>query len=63
MLPRTVDIELDCSSSQNMVFSSKGNKISKRVEAGHTEFMMHSMALSNSNKFVRSAKCILKEIS
>jgi len=33
------------------------------VEAGHTEFMMHAMALPNANKFVRTAKCVLKEIN
>ena len=63
MVGRTVDILLDCSTSQNMLFSSKTNKIEKRVDAGHIEFMMHSMAVPNANKFVRSAKCIVKEIT
>ena len=61
-MPRPVEVTLDCSSSQNMIYSSKTNKLSKVIESGHTEFMMHSMALPNVNKFVRSAKCILKEI-
>ena len=46
-----------------MLFSSKGNKLTKRIEAGHTEFMMHSMAMPNISKFVRSAKCIVKEVN
>ena len=63
MVGRTVDIHLDCSSSQNMLFSSKGSKISKRVDAGHIEFMMHTMAIPNEQKFVRSAKCQITEAS
>ena len=45
-----------------MIYSSKNSKIQKRIEAGHTEFMMHSMAIPNANKFVRSAKCTLKDV-
>jgi hypothetical protein len=58
-----MEITLDCSSSQHMLFSSKTNKITKRIEPGHTEFMMHSMAVPNVAKFVRSAKCIVREIA
>jgi len=45
-----------------MIFSSKSSKLSKKVEAGHIEFMMHSMAMPNAPKFVRSAKCHISEI-
>lgn len=62
MVGRSVDINLDCSQSQNMIFSSKSSKLSKKVEAGHIEFMMHSMAVPNAPKFVRSAKCHISEI-
>ena len=51
------------SKSENMTFSSKENKITKRAEGNHTEFMLHSMALPNATKFVRSAKCSVKEVS
>lgn len=63
MVGRTVDVHLDCSASQNMLFSSKSSKVSKRVEAGHVEFMMHAMAVPNAGKFVRSAKCSTTEVS
>jgi len=46
-----------------MIFSSKSNKISKRVDAGHVEFMMHGMAIPNIAKFVRSAKCHISDIN
>ncbi len=58
-----MDITLDCSSSQHMLFSSKTNKITKRIDPGQTEFMMHSLAIPNAAKFVRSAKCIVKEVT
>lgn len=61
-MSRPVDITLDCSKSENMTFSSKESKITKRAESNNTEFMMHSMALPNAAKFVRSAKCSVKEV-
>ena len=63
MVGRTVDIHLDCSASQNMIFSSKSSKISKRVDGGHIEFMMHSMAVPNTPKFIRSAKCHITDVA
>ena len=62
MVGRTVDITLDCSSSQNMLYSSKTARMTKRVDGGHIQFMMHSMAAPNAAKFVRSAKCQISEI-
>jgi len=63
MLGRSVDASLDCSASQNMIFSSRTAEIKKRVEPGMTEFMMHAMALPNATQFARSAKCHIKEVS
>ena len=62
MVGRTVDIHLDCSASQNMLYSSKTSRVSRRVDAGHVEFVMHSMAVPNAGKFVRSAKCSVSDI-
>lgn len=45
-----------------MLYSSKTGKVSRRVDAGHVEFIMHSMAVPNLSKFVRSAKCTVSEI-
>lgn len=63
MVGRTIDMTLDCSASQNMLYSSKLSKVSKRIDAGHVEFMMHTMAQPSASKFVPSAKCSIKEVN
>lgn len=59
---KTMDVTIDCSASQNMLFSTKGEVIKKRVEPGKLEFMLHAQALQSAEQFVRSAKCWFEEV-
>jgi hypothetical protein len=52
-----IEVEVDCSRSENMVFSVEGGVIKKRVKKNDLVFMMHSQALPSADKFKRSAKC------
>lgn len=45
-----------------MLHSSKTNRVSKQVQAGQTEFMMHTMSKPNVTNFKRGVKCIQREI-
>lgn len=54
---QAIEANLDCSGSENMIFSSKYPVIKKRVEPGQTEFMMHAMAIPKVDNYVRTAKC------
>ena len=53
---QAIEVTLDCSASENMLFSAKIPLVKKRIEAGQLEFMMHSMAVPSVESFVRSAK-------
>jgi hypothetical protein len=44
-LDRPIEITLDCSASQNMLFSTRTNTIKKRVDPGKLEFILHAQAL------------------
>lgn len=52
---------VDCTSSRNMVFSEKGGKITKMVEPGQIEFMIHSEAAPGAEEFAKGAQCLFKE--
>mmetsp|Transcript_33587 Transcript_33587/g.38165 ORF Transcript_33587/g.38165 Transcript_33587/m.38165 type:complete len:826 (+) Transcript_33587:44-2521(+) len=52
-----IEVTLDCSKSQQMLFSASGNTIKKRIEPGQLEFMLHALAEPSAETFVRSAKC------
>jgi hypothetical protein len=58
---KPLDILLDFSKSENMLYSSLENRIKKMVMPGQIEFMMHTMAKPNSAKFSRSVNCQVNE--
>ena len=48
---RELKIKLDCSKSENMLFSTPNSIVTKTISKGETEFFMHCMAHpSNENK-------------
>ena len=55
-------VQLDCSKSENMLFSSASKVIEKEIEPGTTVFMMHSMVVPSSGQFKRSAECKVLEV-
>ena len=59
---KQADATLDCSESQDMIFSSRTDTITKRVDASATEFMMHAMVKPNANQFTRKEVCRMKEV-
>lgn len=59
---KALEVTLDCTSSKNMVFSEQSGKITKVVEPGAIEFMMHAEATPGAEEFARGAQCIYKEI-
>lgn len=54
---QAIEVTLDCAGSENMVFSTKGSYVRKRIEPGQLEFMLHAMAIPSADTFVRSARC------
>ena len=54
--PQAIEVNLDCSESENMVFSSKLPVVKKRVEPGQLEFIMHAMAVPKVDNYVRTAR-------
>ena len=54
---QAIEACLDCSASNNMIFSSKNPVVKKRVEPGQMEFMIHAMAVPKVDNYVRTAKC------
>ena len=58
---KKIKVRLDCSKSESMLFSTPTSIIEKTIEAGATEFFMHSMAAPSEGKFVRSAECTILE--
>jgi len=61
LMGRQVDIKLDFTKSQNMLFSSKENATTKTIEPNQTEFMMHTMARPQAPEFKRHVKCTVRE--
>jgi hypothetical protein len=59
---KALEITLDCTSSRNMVFSEANGKITKVIEPGCIEFMMHAEAAPGAEEFARGAQCIYKEV-
>lgn len=57
-----IEISLDFSKSQNMLYSSRDPKMVKRIQAQCTEFMMHTRAMPTALDFSRSVKITLKEL-
>lgn len=43
-----------------MYFSTKGPVVTKLVDPGQMEFMLHTMAIPSTDNFVRSARCSWK---
>lgn len=62
MTNKPLDISLDFSKSENMLFSSRDSKIKKMVLPNQVEFMMHTMSKPSSSKFKRHVKCDVKEV-
>ena len=59
---KALDIMLDFSKSENMLYSSRESRIKKVVMPGQVEFMMHTMAKPSSAKFSRSVNCTVSEV-
>jgi calpain-15 len=52
-----IEANLDCSGSENMIFSTNTTLVKRRIEPGKMEFMLHALAHPSVDTFVRSAKC------
>ena len=52
-----IEVNLDCSESENMVFSEDNGKIIKYVGSRDFAFMISALALPDAESFVRSARC------
>ena len=50
-------MKLDCSKSENMLFSTPTPCIEKWIEPLETEFFMHAVAIPSRGKFKRVAEC------
>lgn len=53
---------IDCNSSRNMVFSETSGKVTKVIEPGQTEFLMHAEAAPGAEEFARGSVCTYKEV-
>lgn len=58
---KPLEITLDCNNSSNMVFSENKGKITKIIDPGCYEFMMHAEAAPGAEEFARGAQVIYKE--
>mmetsp|Transcript_10339 Transcript_10339/g.10354 ORF Transcript_10339/g.10354 Transcript_10339/m.10354 type:complete len:129 (+) Transcript_10339:271-657(+) len=58
---KPLEVTLDCNSSSNMVYSEPSGKITKVVEPGTLEFMMHAEAAPGAEEFARGANVAFKE--
>lgn len=56
-----MEVTLDCTSSRNMIFSESSGKMTKIIEPGAIEFMMHAEATPGAEEFARGAVCIYRE--
>lgn len=56
---KSIKVRLDCSKSENMLFSTPTSVLEKTIEPGETEFFMHTIAVPSQGKFVRSAECAI----
>ena len=61
MKNRQLKVRLDCSKSENLLFSTASSIIDKTIEPGETEFYMHSISIPSENKFLRSTECTILE--
>ena len=52
-----IEAVLDCSESENMVFSYRNATTTKFIGPGALTFMLSALALPNAETFVRSARC------
>jgi len=59
---KAFEFTLDTTSSRNMVYSEPNGKITKIIEPGALEFMMHAEAAPGAEEFARGAQCIFKDI-
>lgn len=59
---RAIEITIDCNSSRNMVFSESSGKITRIVEPGQFEFLMHAEAAPGAEEFARGSLCTYKEV-
>ena len=44
-----------------MIFSENGGKVTKIVEPGQIEFMIHAEAAPGAEEFAKGAQCLYKE--
>ena len=52
-----ITVILDCSNSENMLFSSTSSVMEREIEPLETEFFFHTIAMPSESKFKRVAKC------
>ena len=57
-----LQVTLDCSKSEDMLFSTPTSQVTKVIEPGETQFYMHCMAVPSKGKFKRVAECIVKQV-
>jgi hypothetical protein len=51
-----MDFLIDNSKSQGIIYSTRDSSVKKRVQAGQTQFFMHSRVKPNVTQFVRNPK-------
>ena len=54
---KPLTIRLDCSKSENMLFSTPTGCLTQTIQPGETTFYMHSMAIPSKEKFKRVSEC------
>lgn len=59
---KALEMTIDCTTSTNMVFSEPSGKVTKIIEPGTIEFMMHAEAAPGAEEFARGAQCLFKEV-
>jgi hypothetical protein len=59
---RAIELTIDCNSSRNMVFSENNGKVTKVIEPGQIEFLMHAEAAPGAEEFARGSVCTYREV-
>lgn len=59
---RPLEVTVDCNTSRNMIYSEPGGKITKVVEPGNLEFMMHAEAAPGAEEFARGVVVNYREL-
>ena len=54
---KKIKVKLDCSKSENMLFSTPAPIVEKTIQPFETVFFLHSMAIPSKGSFKRVAEC------